>query len=65
MPAPVLVVQGSADSAFHGPQQGKAIAQALGDRARYLELPGVDHVPLLSTDAALVAVRALIEQRSE
>lgn len=60
VPAPVLVLQGSADSAFGGPQQGRDIAAALGGRAQYHELPGVDHVPLLADEKALQLVRDFI-----
>ncbi|HEX2874832.1 MAG TPA: hypothetical protein VHP33_26455 [Polyangiaceae bacterium] len=60
VPAPVLVLQGSADSAFGGPQQGRDIAAALGAKAQYHELPGVDHVPLLADEKALQLVRDFI-----
>ncbi|HEV8547739.1 MAG TPA: hypothetical protein VGQ57_01905 [Polyangiaceae bacterium] len=60
VPAPVLVVQGSADSALGGPQQGQSVAHALGDRARYEELPGVDHVPLLWNERTQELVREFI-----
>jgi pimeloyl-ACP methyl ester carboxylesterase len=60
VPAPVLVLQGDADKALEGPGQGRAIAKALGDRAEYLELPGVEHVPLLGNATALERVRAFI-----
>jgi pimeloyl-ACP methyl ester carboxylesterase len=62
VPAPVLVVQGTADSAFNGPQQGQDIARALGSRARYEELPGVDHVPILVNARALSLTREFIKQ---
>ena len=61
VPAPVLVLQGSADSALLGPAQGQAIATALGSRAVYREFAGVDHVPLLSHEAALAAMRAFVQ----
>jgi pimeloyl-ACP methyl ester carboxylesterase len=61
VPAPVLVVQGTADSAFHGPEQGRSIAAALGSRAKYEELPGADHVPLLADARALELVRSFIQ----
>jgi pimeloyl-ACP methyl ester carboxylesterase len=64
LPGPVLVVQGTADSALDGPGQGRDIAKALGDRAQYLELPGVEHVPLLSDSQALERVRGFILERS-
>jgi len=60
VPAPVLVLQGDADKALEGPSQGRAIAKALGDRAEYLELPGVEHVPLLGNATALERVRQFI-----
>ncbi len=64
IPAPVLVIQGTGDEALHGPEQGRAIAKALGDRAKYLELPGVGHKALLSNDAASSAVREFIASHS-
>jgi pimeloyl-ACP methyl ester carboxylesterase len=63
VPAPVLVVQGGADETL-GAEQGRKIAARLGDRARYIELAGVGHNPLLETDAAIDAVRAMIESSS-
>jgi pimeloyl-ACP methyl ester carboxylesterase len=60
VPAPVLVLQGSADGALQGPGQGQAIAKALGDRAKYEELAGVDHVPLLSNEQALASMRKFV-----
>jgi pimeloyl-ACP methyl ester carboxylesterase len=65
VPAPVLVIQGGADATFHGPQQGRDIAAALGERATYHELPGVGHVPLLSDTHALELVRQFIEAHAE
>jgi pimeloyl-ACP methyl ester carboxylesterase len=65
IPAPVLVIQGTADEALHGPEQGRAISQALGDRAKYLELQGVGHIALLSNDAAIGAVREFIASHSK
>jgi pimeloyl-ACP methyl ester carboxylesterase len=64
VPAPVLVLQGTADSALHGPAQGQAVAKALGTRARYEEFAGVDHVPLLSFEPALAAMRAFLRASS-
>jgi pimeloyl-ACP methyl ester carboxylesterase len=64
VPAPVLVLQGSADSAFGGPTQGRDIAAALGGRGEYHELAGVDHVPLLVDASALSRVRRFIEEHS-
>lgn len=60
VPAPVLVLQGAGDKTFGGPEQGRAIAAALGARATYHELAGVDHVALLSDPAALDFVRAFV-----
>jgi len=60
IPAPVLVIQGAADEALKGPEQGRAIAASLGARARYLELPGVGHVELMSNPAAIAATRDFI-----
>lgn len=64
VPAPVLVIQGTADVALAGPGQGRDIAAALGNRARYLELEGVEHVPLLQNAAALDAVRGFIREHT-
>lgn len=61
VPAPVLVLQGAADQTFGGSEQGRAIAARLGERARYLELPGVGHEAILQSEAAISAARALIE----
>ncbi len=65
VPAPVLVVQGTADEALVGPEQGRAIAQKLAARARYLELPGVGHIALLSDPAAIGAVQEFIAAHSK
>jgi pimeloyl-ACP methyl ester carboxylesterase len=65
VPAPVLVVQGTDDVALIGPGQGRAIAAALGARARYLELPGVGHVELMENEPTLAAVREFIETHSK
>ena len=56
VPAPVLVVQGTADEALMGPGQGRAIAAKLGNRARYLELPGLKHKELLENAQSVAAV---------
>ena len=61
--APVLVVQGANDESLDGPGQGRAIAKTLGDRARYVELPGVGHNVLIETDAAVAEVRDFISSR--
>jgi pimeloyl-ACP methyl ester carboxylesterase len=65
VPAPVLVVQGTADEALGGAGQGRDIAKALGDRGRYAELAGVGHVALLSNAPALELVRKFILERSK
>jgi pimeloyl-ACP methyl ester carboxylesterase len=64
VPAPVLVVQGDADGALKGAQQGRDIARALGSRAEYHELAGVDHVPLLANAQALELVRSFVRKNS-
>ncbi len=66
IPAPVLVVQGSADDALNGTTQARAIMSVLGSRAEYFELPGVTHSPLLFDATALKRVHAFVEaHRSE
>jgi pimeloyl-ACP methyl ester carboxylesterase len=65
IPAPVLVIQGAADATLHGPEQGRAISKALGERAKYLELPGVGHEALLSNDAAISAVQEFIASHAK
>lgn len=60
VPSPVLVLQGDADATLDRGTQGRAIATALGGRARYQEFEGVDHVPLLSHEPALAAMRAFV-----
>ena len=65
IPAPVLVVQGTADEALGGPGQGQAISARLGARAKYLELPGVGHVALMSNPAAVAAVQEFIAAHSK
>lgn len=60
VPAPVLVLQGAADLTLEGATQGRAIAQALGERAKYIEFAGVGHVPLLEEPGALRAMLELI-----
>jgi pimeloyl-ACP methyl ester carboxylesterase len=62
VPAPVLVIQGTADEALHGPEQGRAIAAKLGERAKYVELPGVGHIALLSNDEVFTATRDFISE---
>ena len=58
--APVLVLQGGADVTLDGPGQGQAIAKTLGERAQYVELPGVGHNVLIETDAAVEQVQKFI-----
>ncbi len=62
LPPPVLVVQGTADEALGGPEQGRAIAKALGGRGTYHELPGIGHSALLENETALSLVREQIER---
>jgi pimeloyl-ACP methyl ester carboxylesterase len=62
--APVLVLQGGADETLDGPGQGQAIAKALGDRAAYVELPGVGHNVLIETDAAVEQVQKFISSHA-
>jgi len=60
IPAPVLVLQGTSDEALNGPGQGRAIAAALGSRAKYIELEGVGHTALLESEAALAEIREFV-----
>ena len=60
VPAPVLVLQGTSDQALGGPEQGRAIAQTLGTRARYVELSGLGHEELLDRNDVLDLVRTFI-----
>jgi pimeloyl-ACP methyl ester carboxylesterase len=62
VPAPVLVLQGAADATLEYGKQGRDIAKALGQRARYVELPGVDHVPILADPHAMESMRAFIAE---
>jgi pimeloyl-ACP methyl ester carboxylesterase len=64
VPAPVLVLQGDADSALRGAGQGRDIATALGARASYAEFRGVDHVPLLAHEPALERMRDFVRKNS-
>jgi pimeloyl-ACP methyl ester carboxylesterase len=64
VPAPVLVLQGAADQTLDGASQGSAIATALGERAQYVEFPGVGHVPLLEHEPALAALREFLKQHT-
>lgn len=65
VPAPVLVIQGTADESLMGPEQGRAIAKKLGERATYLELAGVGHIALLSNATALGKVREFIASHAK
>jgi len=60
VPAPVLVLQGTSDEALLGPAQGRAFAQALGERAKYEELAGVRHEALLKNEQALDSTRKFV-----
>jgi len=60
--APVLVIQGTADEALGGPEQGHAIAIKLGSRARYVELQGVGHIALLSSEKVFAITRDFITE---
>jgi pimeloyl-ACP methyl ester carboxylesterase len=62
--APVLILQGAADEALGGAGQGRDLAQAFGARARYVELPGVEHVPLLENATALDTLRSFIHEHA-
>jgi pimeloyl-ACP methyl ester carboxylesterase len=62
IPAPVLVIQGTADEALLGPEQGRAIAAKLGARARYVELPGFGHSALLNSETVFAAAREFISE---
>jgi pimeloyl-ACP methyl ester carboxylesterase len=64
VPEPILVIQGAADKTFEGPGEGRAISKALGTRAEYVELDGVDHVPLLADAGALERTRAFIQRHA-
>ncbi len=64
VPAPVLVLQGAADATLGGAAQGRAIADALGPRAQYVEFPGVGHVPLLEHEPALEQMRQFLKAHS-
>ncbi|HEX4340255.1 MAG TPA: hypothetical protein VH062_30310 [Polyangiaceae bacterium] len=63
VPGPVLVQHGTDDKTLPV-AQGKKIAEALGTRAEFHELPGVGHADMLTNGDALAAVRATIETAS-
>jgi pimeloyl-ACP methyl ester carboxylesterase len=60
LPGPVLLMQGTNDEAFLGAREGRALAAALGSRARYLELEGVGHVELLSNPQTFAELRSFV-----
>ena len=60
VPAPVLVLHGTADTTLNV-SQGRSIAAKLGARATYRELAGVGHHDILHNEDALAAVRSMIE----
>lgn len=56
-----LVLQGGADEAFGGPDQGKAAASILGPNGgSYLELAGIGHEAILENSEALSQAREFI-----
>ena len=57
---PVLVLNGGNDTAL-GVEHGRAIAAQLGEKANYVELPGVTHESFLGDQRAFAAVRHWIE----
>ena len=65
VPDPILVLQGTGDKTFEGPEQGRAISKALGTRAEYVELEGVGHVPLLEDAGALERTRGFIQKHAQ
>ncbi len=65
VPAPVLVLQGTADEALAGPGQGRDLAKALAERGTYRELNGVKHLTLLEDQTALDTIRAFVRAHSE
>lgn len=62
VPKPILVLQGTADEAFGGTEQGRAIAQSLGGRATYREIDGAGHNEILANQTALELVRQFVTQ---
>ncbi len=56
---PILVVHGARDTVIPV-EHGRAIAAALGERARYLELAERGHEDLLRDEAAVAAMRAFL-----
>lgn len=61
--SPVLVIHGASDATLPI-EQGRAVAQALGSRATFLELPGLGHLELPTSAAAQNAMRAFITQHA-
>jgi pimeloyl-ACP methyl ester carboxylesterase len=64
VPDPVLVMIGTNDEAL-GVEQGRKIAAGLGPRARFIEVPGVAHNPLLEQDVVFRAVRKMVDPGGE
>jgi pimeloyl-ACP methyl ester carboxylesterase len=60
VPGPVLAMIGTKDEAV-GVEQGRKIAARLGARARYVEVPGVTHNPLLEQEEAFAEVRKMVD----
>lgn len=60
---PVLVIHGQNDATL-GVGNGRAVAQALGERAKLLELPGLGHYELPMAPAAQQAMREFISQHA-
>ncbi len=59
--APTLVIH-RRDDAWFAPDHGRLIARAI-PRARYLELPGADHVPYLGeTGPIFAAIRSFLDE---
>jgi pimeloyl-ACP methyl ester carboxylesterase len=56
---PTLVVHGEADTIIPA-RQGEALARALGERARFVALPGAGHNDLLGEPAAWSQIRAFL-----
>jgi pimeloyl-ACP methyl ester carboxylesterase len=59
---PVLVLQGEADQTLP-PEWGRLIANRLGARARYAGFPGVGHLDLPESDAAVDVARTFLAER--
>jgi pimeloyl-ACP methyl ester carboxylesterase len=59
--SPVLVIHGQSDATL-GVENGRAVAQLLGKRARLLEVPGLGHYELAMSAAAQEATREFVSQ---